>query len=88
MSESEIKLGLALLTGLVIGWWLRGARVEHSDASSAPKLPPQAAAADAELQQLLRSNQKLAAIKRYRRLTGCGLRDAREAIEQLAVPRR
>ncbi|MFZ5445239.1 MAG: ribosomal protein L7/L12 [Myxococcota bacterium] len=45
--------------------------------------PPGQPAADASPEQLLRAGQKIAAIKRYRELTGVGLREAKEAIDAL-----
>ena len=38
-----------------------------------------------ELTQLVADGRKLEAIKQYRERTGCGLRDSKEAVEQLAV---
>lgn len=38
---------------------------------------------DFELQQLLSSGRKIQAIKRYRELTGAGLKDAKNAVEKL-----
>lgn len=43
--------------------------------------PPGQLSADASPEQLVRAGQKIEAIKRYRELTGVGLREAKEAIE-------
>ena len=40
-------------------------------------------AVEAEIRQLLSEGQKLGAIKRYRELTGLGLREAKDAVEAL-----
>jgi ribosomal protein L7/L12 len=39
---------------------------------------------DAELVSLLREGKKIAAIKRYREETGAGLKDAKDAVEEIA----
>jgi ribosomal protein L7/L12 len=39
---------------------------------------------DSDLWELLKQGQKIAAIKRYRERTGCGLREAKEAVEAMA----
>lgn len=43
--------------------------------------PPGQLGPDATPEQLVRAGRKIEAIKRYRELTGLGLRDAKEAIE-------
>jgi ribosomal protein L7/L12 len=43
----------------------------------------ESAITDAELRTLLEQKQLIAAIKRYRELTGSGLRDAKDALEAL-----
>ena len=40
--------------------------------------------ADPELTDLIARNKKIAAIKRYRELTGAGLMEAKSAVEELA----
>jgi ribosomal protein L7/L12 len=56
------------------GWW-GGGEDEESAASAAD--------ADPEIQDLLAKGNKIQAIKRYRELTGLGLKEAQEAIERL-----
>lgn len=46
---------------------------------------PLTAAVEAEIAKLLQNRQKIEAIKRYREVTGVGLREAKEAIEQWEV---
>jgi large subunit ribosomal protein L7/L12 len=48
------------------------------------------AAHERELRRLLAARQKIAAIRRYRELTGAGLKDAKDAVERLeaGLPRR
>lgn len=36
-----------------------------------------------EIQRLIQQNKKIQAIKRYRNITGCGLKEAKEAIDQI-----
>jgi ribosomal protein L7/L12 len=54
------------------GWWGGGG---DEPASSDPS-------ADPEIQDLLAKGNKLQAIKRYRELTGLGLKEAQDAIER------
>lgn len=62
----------------------RGGEVEDPHERS-PRSVPAAAAADAaaEIEQLVRAGQKIAAIRRYRALHGVGLAEAKKAIELL-----
>jgi ribosomal protein L7/L12 len=39
--------------------------------------------ADPEIRRLVREGQLIPAIKRYRELTGAGLKDAKDAIERM-----
>jgi ribosomal protein L7/L12 len=41
-----------------------------------------------ELQQLINNGQKIQAIKLYRQLTGVGLKEAKESVEQLEMKRK
>ncbi|WP_211243069.1 ribosomal protein L7/L12 [Sinimarinibacterium sp. CAU 1509] len=47
---------------------------------------PNSGLADAEVQRLIRAGQTLAAIKRVRDLTGCGLREAKRAVDTVLPP--
>jgi len=47
---------------------------------------PTAALADVEVQRLICAGQTLAAIKRVRDLSGCGLREAKLAVDPLLPP--
>jgi ribosomal protein L7/L12 len=49
--------------------------IEYADAASAPALSPQ-------IQEALRRGNKIEAIKIYRELTGVGLAEAKQAIDQ------
>lgn len=49
------------------------------------KLGPQLSAIEAEIDQLLKSGQKIAAIKRWREHTGVGLKEAKDAVEARAA---
>lgn len=46
---------------------------------------PAVSAFEAELDQLIRSNQKIMAIKRYREVTGVGLKEAKDAVDARAL---
>ena len=49
-----------------------------------PRHPENAAGRDAELVGVLRGEGLAAALKRYRELTGCGLKEAKDAVDALA----
>jgi len=53
----------------------------------APVPLPGAPAADAELSRLLDSGDLIGAIRRYRELTGCGLAEAKAAVDRLVAGR-
>lgn len=59
-------------------------RREGAPGPTAPGLTPEFAA---ELQALLRDGQKIAAIARFREVTGLGLRESKEAVEALEAGR-
>lgn len=48
-------------------------------------IAPKVNAFEAELDQLIRSNQKIQAIKRYREQTGLGLKESKDAVEARAA---
>ena len=85
-----LLLGLVVLTLLVLVGLIavlagrRGVEV----VSLAPPPPGQPMLhADASPEQLLRAGRKIEAIKRYRELTGVGLKDAKDAVEALEAGR-
>lgn len=85
-----LLLGLAVLTllvvvGLVIV--LAGRRGAEVVTLQAPPPGQPSLGADASPEQLLRAGRKIEAIKRYRELTGVGLREAKEAVEALEAGR-
>jgi ribosomal protein L7/L12 len=51
--------------------------------NAAPRPAPTTVATDPELRQYLETGEFLSAIKRYRDLTGCSLKEAKDAVEQL-----
>jgi ribosomal protein L7/L12 len=75
-------IGLAFILGLIIG--RQTAPSQKSDQAlyrSSPKLL--ALGEKQEILELLRQGNKIQAIKRYRSLTQSGLKESKEAIEQL-----
>lgn len=85
-----LLLGLAVLTllvvvGLVIV--LAGRRGVEVVTLQAPPPGQPSLGADASPEQLLRAGRKIEAIKRYRELTGVGLREAKAAVEALEAGR-
>ncbi len=84
-----LLLGLALVSlviGVVAVVLLAGRRgVEvvslERPPPGVPPVPGQQLGPEATPEQLVRAGRKIEAIKRYRELTGVGLRDAKEAIE-------
>ena len=90
MQNTELAIGVAFAVGLVIGWLVRGGqRSRLSDdsprATPANKITHAAAAQDAEVLRLVRGGNKIDAIKRYRELTGSGLKESKDAMDALDV---
>ena len=76
---------LALLIGLVIGMASgRDRGVVIHDAPPRPlKLAEMDPAVLSEIQELVRNDRMIDAIKRYRAATGMGLREAKDAVESI-----
>ena len=47
--------------------------------------PQPGAGTDADVERLLRAGQKIWAIKLYREIHACGLKDAKEAVERISL---
>jgi ribosomal protein L7/L12 len=62
------------------------AQRELQPGAAPARTAPTTALADAEVQRLIREGQTLAAIKRVRDLSGCGLREAKLAVDTLPPP--
>lgn len=65
---------------LVIGYAL-GKQAAPATPAAPPHVPDQAALA--QVRDTFLAGDKLGAIKRYRELTGCGLKDAKDAVETI-----
>lgn len=62
----------------------RNRQVERQQQAPQPKaISYQVGDMNSELRALIQANRKIEAIKRYREMTGAGLRDAKEAIEAM-----
>ena len=72
----------AYLAGLLVGRTRHGRQVVWED-GAARNESHKAAAADPEVQRHLAEGQLIAAIKRYRTLTGSGLKEAKDAVDAL-----
>jgi len=70
VAQLMAHVGLAAPTGPPPGW-------------GAPTAAPGAMGMPADIVELARSGNKIEAIKRYRELTGVGLREAKDAIDAL-----
>lgn len=57
--------------------------VEMIEVGGTTSVPAPATGTEAAVLDIVRSQGKIAAIKRYRELTGCGLREAKSAVEGL-----
>ena len=91
MQNTELAIGVAFAVGLVIGWLVRGGQRSRLSDESTPrpipanKIAHAAAIQDTQLLQLLRAGNKIDAIKRYRELTGSGLKESKDAMDALDV---
>lgn len=77
-----VVAAVALL--VIIPWSLKGMRPQPPASEPQPvRLTP---SETAEIDALLTQGQTIPAIKRYRELTGYGLRDAKDAIDRWPQP--
>ena len=77
-----ISYALVFLAGLIVGRLSNGRRDAEP---SVPKAPPRPLTPDEEarLQDLMRSRRKIDAIKAYREMTGAGLKDSKDFVEEM-----
>jgi ribosomal protein L7/L12 len=78
-------LGLVVLGIVVLGAVIAFSRGRNVEVVSLKPPPPgqPVLGPDASPEQLLRAGRKIEAIKRYRELTGSGLKEAKDAVEAL-----
>ncbi len=58
-------------------------RMAVLEGGDAPAAAAQAPSVDADIREMLRTGNKINAVKRYRELTGAGLKEALDAVEQI-----
>lgn len=80
-------LGVMAAIGLVVALSSRRNVEVVSLEPPPPAAAPAPVPADASPEQLLRAGKKIEAIKRYRELTGVGLKEAKDAVEALEAGR-
>ncbi|WP_158624488.1 hypothetical protein [Corallococcus sp. CA041A] len=81
MSLSFLVLVLiAVVMGALIGFWLRSS---HREQPAEPPSPLSPAEGQRNLAELIESGQMINAIKLYRQLHGCGLKEAKDAVEAM-----
>ncbi|MFV9507113.1 MAG: ribosomal protein L7/L12 [Oscillochloridaceae bacterium umkhey_bin13] len=82
-----ILTGALIVAGIVVvialGIWLAGRRREAPAFTTPIALPQLNDADQAEIELLLAQNQKIQAIKLVRERSGCGLREAKDFVEQI-----
>ena len=76
-TEAEIQLLRSRVSELEdrLNFLYRRLNIEYADPTSAPSLSP-------KIQEALRRGNKIEAIKIYREMTGVGLAEAKQAIDQ------
>ncbi len=79
-----VSLG-TIVALLVIGTLVLLVLRRSGSAPTLPATPQDRAALEHQLNQSIASGRKLEAIKAYRRLHGVGLKEAKEAVEQMSV---
>jgi hypothetical protein len=76
--------GVLGLLALIPAALLLRSRSVLAEARSRGLCPPAGSGSDADVAALLARGKKLLAIRLYRELHGCGLKEAREAVEMMA----
>ena len=71
----------ALFVGLIIGFF--AGRVSSSDTELPQPPGPPLAAPDVDVEALMRAGKMIEAIKLHRQQTGCGLKEAKDAVDAL-----
>ena len=71
----------ALFVGLIIGFFAGRISPSVSDIPQPPGPPPEPPCGDVEA--LMRAGKMIEAIKLYRLQTGCGLKEAKDAVDAL-----
>lgn len=76
-----LLVAIALFVGYLIGRQQRSPKAEPFSVKSPPRELDREALA--EIRELLSTNRKIEAIKRCREITGYGLKEAKDMVEQL-----
>ena len=87
LAREHLGMGLAEAKEFVEGLErdAKGGAGPHWTSSSGTPRPPEGDLFDDELDGLLRGKRKIEAVKLYRERAGCGLKDAKDAVEARAV---
>jgi ribosomal protein L7/L12 len=88
MNMTILVLLLVVVVAIAFGIWISAQRRRNNPMRSLEELERQGGlgrpeANQDEILRLLTTKQKIAAIKRYREMTGVGLREAKAAVEQM-----
>ncbi len=82
----EVKAVIAIAAGaLLLGLAIGRATRRASGPPPAPHVPP--ATLPAAVAEAIARGDKIGAIKEYRAATGCGLKDAKDVVDDLMRPR-
>lgn len=81
MTNALILIVIVGIIVLLINYMLRSQRQNPSDSSPRPTVTDWEAITDEVVQAEMANGNKIGAIKRYRELTGVGLKDAKDAID-------
>ena len=89
MSHLPSNLFLLILAvgilGTFLSWLLRTFRVSPGKPPAPPPLPPNLDETDLEpVRDALKRGNKIEAIKLYREMTGCDLKESKDAVEAMA----
>lgn len=67
----------------MFGWLKRLFGGGETSPKTTPRPPAELPTPNEEVRRLVREGNKIAAIKRYRELTGCGLKEAKDVVDTL-----
>ena len=80
LKDNLFSIGLSIVVVALLLNWMHG---NHSQTNRKSSYPPRGSGTDADVERLVRQGQKISAIKLHREIHGVGLKEAKEAVDQI-----